>query len=411
MSAFISQLRKGSFRGIAFDVPQDEKSFGRRVVTNEFPGRDDPGHDDLGAATRVFTITAVLGGRSFLSDAAALDAALEKSGPGTLIHPHYGELQVIVKEARREHSSSAVGDVRYSITFEKYGAPISPIAASETLSGLSIASGGLLKALEADFNSRFSVTSIPDFISADGLSRITSLVAGLSTGLSEGGFASLVSGIVPSWSSLLPTVATDIFSLFDGLVSLVKPKKKPAIGAAPAAPAAQAVPLMRVLTSTVAVPAADVTGPATSQLPRRLQNAQALDGLFRGAATAAICSAARYAEYESREQAVMTRGLAFEAISTLRESYGDWQWDASWQQAGQVLAAISRDINERVGRLPRTVRIQPTAVRASLSLANRLYGDNPEAIFDRAADIVSRNRLRHPGFVPPEKLEVLIDAA
>lgn len=412
MSSFISQLRQGSFRGVSFDVPQDEVSFGRRVVTEEFPGRDEPGHEDLGASVRVFTITAVVGGnRSFLSTAAALEAALTKSGPGTLIHPHYGELDVIVKDARREHSSTRVGDVNFSITFEKYGKPLAPLAASDTLAGLSFASGNLLKALEADFKSRFIISSIPDFVSSDGLMRITSLVSTLSSGLSAGGFASLLSGILPSWASLLPSLSDDVTHLFDNLVSLVKPKRKPAVGAAPAAPAATAVPLMRVLAPIVATPTPATFGFSTSQLPRREQNAQAIDGLFRGAAAAAICSAARYAQYESREQAVAVRGQVFDAVTLLRDDFGSRQWDASWQATGSVLAAISRDINVRLGRLPRTVRVKTYAVRSSLALANRLYGDDTAVIFTRGEDVVRRNGVRHPGFVPAKELEVLIDVA
>ena len=54
-------LRPASFRGVAFDVAESAgRSGGRAIVTHEFPLRDLPFNEDLGAATHTYEIDAVL---------------------------------------------------------------------------------------------------------------------------------------------------------------------------------------------------------------------------------------------------------------------------------------------------------------------------------------------------------------
>jgi len=55
--------------------------------------------------------------------------------------------------------------------------------------------------------------------------------------------------------------------------------------------------------------------------------------------------------------------------------------------------------------LPRLTTIEVGAVLPSIVLAHRLYGAP-----DRAEELVARNRVEHPGFMPEGQLEVLVDA-
>ena len=121
--SYLDNLRPASFRGIAFLVPSDESSFGRRIETHAYPKRDDPYHEDLGQAPDSFTIEAVVSGDDFIARALALEEAIKASGHGQLVHPHYGLLQVVAIDGRRRHDNASVGEVRFSVTFARFHAP------------------------------------------------------------------------------------------------------------------------------------------------------------------------------------------------------------------------------------------------------------------------------------------------
>lgn len=96
-------LRKAQFRGVPFAVLEGQSAFGRRTAVHEYPYRDKPWIEDLGRATRRFTIKGFLvensliyGGGAVTAQRANLIAACETAGAGTLIHPTYGELTVSI---------------------------------------------------------------------------------------------------------------------------------------------------------------------------------------------------------------------------------------------------------------------------------------------------------------------------
>lgn len=103
MSDFTDSLQQASFRGIPFGVYAHEQRFGRRQAVHEYPNRDKPWAEDMGRSTRPFTITGFLvtdslvyGGGDVIDQFKQMAAAAETKGPGTLIHPLLGTLQVSV---------------------------------------------------------------------------------------------------------------------------------------------------------------------------------------------------------------------------------------------------------------------------------------------------------------------------
>jgi len=59
-------------------------------------------------------------------------------------------------------------------------------------------------------------------------------------------------------------------------------------------------------------------------------------------------------------------------------------------------------MTSRIQDAARLREITPSEVQPALALAYDLY----ESV-DREGEIIARNRLRHPGFVPVEKIKVL----
>lgn len=97
----VKTLRKASYEGIQFDVDSATLSFGRRTVTHEFPQRDTSYVEDLGKATRQFSIQGFIVGDDFIDRSKKLIDKIEsqvgtdrRANHGKLVHPWLGSLEV-----------------------------------------------------------------------------------------------------------------------------------------------------------------------------------------------------------------------------------------------------------------------------------------------------------------------------
>lgn len=101
MSEWSSRLRQASFRGVPFAMLSGDHTQGRRVAVHEFPDRDDPFVEDLGGAAPRLTVrgflideSLVYGGGDVLTQRTRMEEAASSAGPGALVHPTRGPLQV-----------------------------------------------------------------------------------------------------------------------------------------------------------------------------------------------------------------------------------------------------------------------------------------------------------------------------
>ena len=93
------KLYEASFRGVPFHVTKVDLKVGRRTVVHEYPQRDKPYVEDIGRATRRLSFTALVVGDDYIQQAEKLIGAIETEGPGTLIHPHLGEMKCCLEQA------------------------------------------------------------------------------------------------------------------------------------------------------------------------------------------------------------------------------------------------------------------------------------------------------------------------
>lgn len=410
MVDYSKDLRPASFRGISFLSEGDDSSFARRIEAHQFPGRNEPYHEDLGADLEEFNINAVIIGDGFIARADALEAALKKAGPAQLVHPTKGNLEVIVISARRSTSTASVGEIQFSIIMQKYGGPKYPTAAANTGSSLLNLSNASFESLISDFDQYFNLDSIPDFISADAIARSASFVDNLSSVMGKVGLLTSMTSVMPTLDVLTNGFASQVTGFFQSLRDLAAPSKRPALGSFTPQTPVQATALIKALAEASDFTIADDITATTTNKAVRVKNAKSLDLIYRMSCLTSAAGACRYASFESREQALSIRDQIGSRIFTLRDQMGEVSWDQSWQGAAAVQGALNRDINSQIGRLPKTVKIGLPSPRSSLVLAHRLYGDNLSSLQTQADDIVRRNGVRHPGYISPQTLEVLINA-
>lgn len=392
--AWRDQWQKASFRGVEFRFRSASAVLGRRNVVHSYPGRDDPYVEDMGRKAREFTLEAFVLGDGYIAWRDQLEAACEQAGPGELVHPTRGRMQVAVQDCRPTESIEAGGLAGFSLTFIEAGGNKFPSVRMDTPSMVSGAADTALGAVRGDFAKRFKVSGFPSFVGTAALANVTAAI-----GAMRGTIMSYVPdmGILPAFtfeldamlgaaSSLLGTPA-DLASRFGTQIGALNGLLSPSV----ARPAAASLSGFGATLQTV---------PTTT--PSRVQqsaNQSAVVSLVQRTALIESARAASQETFASRTDALAVRDQLADALQAQAETAPDSVYVALID----LRVAVVKDIGTRAADLTDLVEVTPRATLPAIVLAYRLYGDP-----SRDGEIVSRNGVRHPGFVPGGRaLEVL----
>lgn len=421
-SALLPGLKPGAFRGIPFHVPDISHSFGRRAILTWYPGIDVPAVDDLGRQDGRVTVRGLILGDDYVARALALQAALQTAGPGTLLHPWLGEMTVIVPEdaAQISFASRELRVVRFDVTFLRVEA--ASVFGGSTLASL-LGAASALVTVASSFGGRalgggaVGVSTWSAALAA--AAAIGTVVAGacagsaaapalvLATEAAQAALAAATAAAAGSEAAIAISAALAGLTIPVADIAIGTPRPAIAAGGGAGDPAPALTPragATLLLSIAGAVRAVDaVGGPAAAA---RL-----------AAQLAALAEAVRTAaeiDYESRQDAAAWRDALDGALETAGEDVAlvaaDLPAEAApvWGALAALRAALARDLNEIIGRLPAVRLVTPAGTVSAWLIANAFAGDDPAAIVAMFDDIVSRNRLRHAGAVPPEPVEVLL---
>jgi prophage DNA circulation protein len=117
-------LWPASFKGVPFWAERDKDVVGKRLAVHEFPGRDDPFIEDLGAKARTFDLTAYFVDDDADIEADAFIAAVLQAGPGVLVLPAQGPINARAHLAERERIRDRAGYFGIQAKFYKEGAAV-----------------------------------------------------------------------------------------------------------------------------------------------------------------------------------------------------------------------------------------------------------------------------------------------
>jgi prophage DNA circulation protein len=383
------ELIGASFRGVPFFVESASRTGGRRTVTHEFPGRDEPVIDDLGRRARSFPVEGYVLGNDYLRHRDALLSALEDvAGPGTLVHPYYGNRRAICTGLTVQETVADGGMARFSIDFSE--APLQVLAPTEEpdLAGdVETSADAALEAVEDELVEDFDVDGQPAFA----IESLGTELAAVGTAMGEG-----LSAIVTSTQELA-RLDVEIQSIASDAASIVR---------APADAIAALVDVLRGLTETIAespravlLALMDAYNTASEALAEGDTATRVLERANQAALSAALrrvmaIEAARLlpsVEYESHEDAVSDRDAVADALEEQAETAGDTSYPALVQLRSDVLRAIPRD------ELARIVTLDLRVATPSILLSYQFYGTTTWE-----ANIVERNQVQHPGFLSGE---------
>lgn len=130
------RLQPASYNGVGFFTVTRTKTSGRREVEHEFAKEDTPYAEDMGRRAYRFTMVGyVIGGDYDLTMQDLMDA-LETEGPGTLVHPTMGVINVnpgLYEVTEREDRGRVA---EFTMNFVEAGAPSSTDPVDDTAGGV-----------------------------------------------------------------------------------------------------------------------------------------------------------------------------------------------------------------------------------------------------------------------------------
>ncbi|PLX49112.1 MAG: hypothetical protein C0613_08295 [Desulfobulbaceae bacterium] len=385
-----SKALTGSLGGALFIVPSSEGVFGRRTVLHEYPQRDTPWVEDSGRKGRQFPLEVFVDRRVNPDYQVARDAlivVLEKEGPHTLVHPWYGTMTVsLLEPASVQEITGRGGRATFRLVLVEDGGLIFPSSSTDTSQETNDRADDALGAVEDDFLDIFDTDGLPDW----GLAEMADDVYTTLAELEE-----IVDGASGRVAAEIRTPANVVTSIVGSIQRIEDSVTEPL----------RAISLYKRLFG-----AGSDSRTIRATTPVRRQQATstaALQRLTRQTAVIEACRVSSKAEFETRDEALETSAMLLAAMDSMIEGVdpvsGEPISDAVYQQLAALRAAVAIDLRTRGARLPELTTYTPPATLPALVVAHQVYGDAT-----REQEIIERNRIGHPGFVPGgEALEIL----
>ena len=391
------RLRPASFRGVPFFVDTSQFTTGRRVQLHEFPDRDNPFPEDLGKVSGTFKVDGHILGDDYFEIKEALVEACEKEGPGELIHPYFGTLQVQVGPVSIDEDTKEGRIASVTFLFYQAGDDRFPKNIDDKQALLETGADNALAAAKGDFDENFSILGRAGFVvdtartavenAADAFGEAT---AGIEQTIEEiADLAFSIRNLKAEVNDLLQSPAKLSARLLDSL-SLMED----ALG----------VPEGKLRAHSTLfgfVGNADVNfSTITPSRQKQSENEDSINNFIRRAAIIRGTVQASEVEFESVEAATAQREELVDLIEDQSQTATN---DDVFQTLGDLNAQLVDVVPSVDSELPNVQTVSLDSTTHSLFLAYDLF-ENPDA----EQDIIDRNGVRHPGFILGEtELEVV----
>jgi prophage DNA circulation protein len=413
MATWQQQLRKASFRGVPFEVQAHTTEGGRRVVVHEFPQQDTPYVEDMGKQGRKFALECWVIGDDFSDQRNAILKALEATGPGKLVHPWLGEMQVQVTGFSLSEEPTKGRKVEFRVSFSETGLQVSPSTTVSSTTSALAACDNLNAAAVDNFANDFDVVG-PSYI----LSSVMSAVSDFSDAISTAaGLVNDVSGFVAEAAAFgegMPGSLIDAAGLGGAVASLmaffnvlddlgspasisntVDPSACFSLGMtladrySPVAP--QPVGVMVI--GTTFLP--DSYWPAGYVTASRQQQADSVNAFNRLVAIQGLTvagNAALATTYTSYTDAITARDTLAAQVDILVDSATN---AAEFQALRSFRATLVQYLNTQAMRSPKVYTVTYLDNLPSFVVAHKLYGDAT-----KVDAVTARNPCQNTMFMP-----------
>jgi len=408
------ELLPASFRGISFLIPQASVPVGQKGQLHEYPQRDEPFFEQLGKQAQVHTMTAWVIGDDCFERRDKLLEALQTPGPGELVHPWLGRMQVKAGDCKVSHELTAGGMVSFDLTFYPDKPLTFPTAKVNSQQQVVKASDSMLgSALERYKQAMAKVDQarLGLLRLRNSLSNVYAVIqqqfapfVGVFTNLT--GFAQSLMNSPGALSSLFSSYFSD-FSLQDSAFADTGSSYKNAV--ATTTQQTESVTAINTMSQSGGIDSAAAAQATANLVQDALLVQMALIISEMPIASQPVSSGSTPSV---EQQAILPverpEVPVADDVLQLRDSLSDAIFEASLKADPAHYVVMNTLRQELVKHLTavaesgvRLVDITPSETMSALVLAYQRFGDAT-----RSAEVVQRNRIRHPGFVPAASIKI-----
>ena len=389
-------LSDASFRGAHFWVDSDKGAYGRRIITHEYPMRDDPDNEDMGEKARSFSVTGYVVGTDANEQKDAVKAACTARGAALLCLPAESPFQAVCKGLNVSRSKDRQGFFELTFEFQvdsSMGGSPAPTSMYERL--ISSVLTELPDAIEPMFAAAFNGDNILAYASTNAQERIDTFATEMIGVLEQAGSSAsndatatlLTTAITmgqnaPYWVSPGPndppveTIIGVMATLFSGVNNVLAPLE--ALG-----------PMKLLSQFSINEDPPVTSGPTSTQ---DYANAVVFNSAVRMMALVSYAQAASAVDYTNRSDAIQAR-------ADIAELFGQ-EIQRTDDEVVTALLVSARDyavraVSEQIATLVPVVTIEAGVSLPALYWAGRLYDDAT-----RSQQISERNDVRAPAFMP-----------
>lgn len=394
--AWKDKLRPASFRGVPFFIDSSQFTGGRRVTFHEFPDRNRPFPEDLGKAGQTFKVEGHILGDNYFETKAKIMEAVEKEGPGELVHPYFGTLFVQCGSFSVDEDTKEGRIAKLSFLFYEGGDDNYPKAVDDKHAILGDKTANALANSKKAFDKKFSITGMPGFAvdsARGGVAKLADMFTNATKGAvtvaeDVANLAYSIRNLKAEVNDLLQAPAKlsqrilDSFALLEAALQLPKGK-------------------LKAFSDFAAFGLTDPPIPGQTEMrDRERDNNDAFTNFIREVGTAKGIESGADVEFESATEAAETREALADQVEIVITRTPD---DDVFQSFKDLNAQMVKTLPDNDSDLPNIQQVQLKRTAPALVVSYDLF-DTIEA----EEDIINRNKIRHPGFVPGgRELEVL----
>jgi len=408
------QMLPASFRGISFLIPQASVPVGMKVQLHEFPQRDEPYAEQMGKQAQVHRLVCWIIGDDCFERRDKFMEAVQTPGAGELVHPWLGRMQVKAGEAELTHDFKQGGMAAFAVTFYPDIPLKFPTAKVNTQQQVVKASDSLLDSALARYKSAMAKVDQARL----GLARLRNSLSGVYTVIQQQfstiigaftnltGFVQSLMNAPDSLSSLFSSYFSE-FSVDDYLSDDSGSSYRNSV--ATATQQTEAVASINTVSDSGGVDAA-AASQATANLVQDALLVQVALIISEMPVASQPVSTATVASVEQQavQPIVRPEVPVADDVIELRDNLNEAIFQASLKADPEhymVLNTLRQTIVKHLTAVAesgvRLVEITPPETLSALVLAYRRFGDAT-----RESEVVQRNRLRHPGFVPARPIKI-----
>ncbi|VVP41375.1 hypothetical protein PS865_04875 [Pseudomonas fluorescens] len=408
------QMLPASFRGISFLIPQASVPIGMKVQLHEFPQRDEPYAEQMGKQAQVHRLVCWIVGDDCFERRDKFMEALQTPGAGELVHPWLGRIQVKAGEAELTHEFKQGGMAAFAVTFYPDIPLKFPTAKVNTQQQVVKASDSLLDSALARYKSAMAKVDQARL----GLARLRNSLSGVYTVIQQqfstiiGAFTNLT-GFVQSLMNA-PDSLSSLFSSYFSEFSVDEylgddSGSNYRNSVATATQQTEALASINTVSDSGGVDAA-AASQATANLVQDALLVQVALIISEMPVASQPVSTATVASVEQQavQPIVRPEVPVADDVLELRDNLNEAIFQASLKADPEhymVLNTLRQTIVKHLTAVAesgvRLVEITPPETLSALVLAYRRFGDAT-----RESEVVQRNRLRHPGFVPARPIKI-----